>query len=76
MARKFFLISALAIAGVFASVSASAQAPPQAGPGGPPPAPKQNIDLATATKMVAAAEAAASLPTRTLLSRLWMPMAS
>lgn len=52
---------ALAITGLFAPISVAAQAPaaPQGGPAGQQQ-PKQNIDVATAKKMVAAAEAAAT----------------
>ncbi len=57
--KVLVLISFLVVAGVFAKLSIAAQAPPQGTPGGSPPAPKQSIDLATAKKMVAAAEAAA-----------------
>ena len=60
MTRKLSLISSLAIAGVFATISIAAQNPPPGGPAGQAQPPKQSIDLATAKKMVAAAEAAAT----------------
>ena len=60
MTRKLSLISSLAIAGVLATISIAAQNPPPAGTAGQAQPPKQSIDLATAKKMVAAAEAAAT----------------
>jgi glc operon protein GlcG len=58
--RSLAMISSLVIAGIFATFSISVQARPQGGPGGLPTPPKQNMDLATAKKMAAAAEAAAT----------------
>ena len=66
MTRKIFAVMAFVLIAGFATTHLSAQGgPPQGGPGGPgqpgggpPPPPPQTIDLATAKKMVAAAEAA------------------
>jgi glc operon protein GlcG len=64
MTRKLTLIISLAIAALFAPFPAAAQAPPAGAPGAPggqaAQPPKQTIDVATAKKMVAAAEAAAT----------------
>lgn len=59
MTRTMFVVLALALLAGLAARPVSAQGAPQGQPGGPPP-PPQTIDLATAKKMVAAAEAAAT----------------
>jgi glc operon protein GlcG len=62
MTRNILAVAALVMIVGFASHQLSAQGgPPQGQPGGgAPPPPPQTIDLATAKKMVAAAEAAAN----------------
>jgi glc operon protein GlcG len=59
MRRKFFGVLALVFALAFVAMNASAQG---GQPGGfvPPPPPPQTLDLATAKKMLVAAEAAAT----------------
>src|SRR6266851_2630351 len=63
MRRIFFAVLALVLVTGFATSQSFAQAAPQSqqgGRGNAPPPPPQSIDLATARKMVAAAEAAAT----------------
>ena len=66
MTRTFSAALVAAVLVTAAGHHASAQAPQQGGggqgqrAGGPPPPPPQNIDVATAKRMVAAAEAAAT----------------
>jgi glc operon protein GlcG len=62
MTRKILAVMALLLVAGFASLQLSAQGgPPQGQPGGgAPPPPPQTIDLATAKKMIAASEAAAT----------------
>jgi glc operon protein GlcG len=61
MTRKISAVLALSLVAGFATHHLRAQGgPPQGQPGGPPPPPPQTIDLATAKKMVSAAEAAAT----------------
>ena len=61
MSRKILLVPTLILVATFATQHLSAQGGQQGQPGGgPPPPPPQTIDLATAKKMVAAAESAAT----------------
>ena len=61
MTRKILAVAAFLLVAGFASQQSSAQGGPPQGQsgGGAPPRPPQTIDLATAKKIVAAAEAAA-----------------
>lgn len=60
MRLKPFAVLAFVLAQAFVAMNGSAQGGPQAPGGGPPPPPPQTLDLATAKKMLAAGEAAAT----------------
>lgn len=60
MRPKLFAVLAFVFAQAFVAMNASAQGGPQGPGGGPPPPLPQTLDLATAKKMLTAAEAAAT----------------